>query len=61
MFLLEVVSSQLVFKLTLVVLTAIVILTLASQFGQYLYLELTTHFRLQYVLAAIACALILTA
>src|SRR4030095_5882264 len=60
MFLLEVVSAKLIYNLTLIALTAIVVLTLASQFGQYLYLELTTHFRLQYVLVAIICALLLT-
>lgn len=56
----EMVASQLVFILALATLTSIVILTLASQFGRYTYLELTTHFRLQYLLAAIACALVLT-
>jgi len=60
MFLLEVVSSQLIYRLTLVALSSVVVLTLASQFGQYLYLELTTHFRLQYVLVAIVCALLFT-
>ena len=60
MFFLEVVSSQLIYRLTLVALIAVVVLTLASQFGQYLYLELTTHFRLQYVLVAILCALLFT-
>jgi len=60
MFLLEVVSSQLIYRLTLVALIAVVVLTLASQFGQFLYLELTTHFRLQYVLVAIVCALLFT-
>src|SRR6266545_2603236 len=61
MFLLEVVSSQLIYRSTLAVLTTIVVLTLASQFGKHLYLELTTHFRLQYVLVAIACVIVLTA
>jgi len=60
MFLNEVDSSQLIFHLTLVALTAVVVLTLASQFGQYLFLELTTHFRLQYVLVAIFCAVVFT-
>src|SRR6476660_10036349 len=60
MFLIEVVSSQLIFRLTLVTLTSVVVLTLASQFGQYLFLELTTHFRLQYVLVAIVCAVVFT-
>ena len=61
MLLLEVFSSQVVYRLTLAVLVALVLLTLTSQFGQFLYLELTTHFRLQYVLASLACAVTLTA
>jgi len=61
MLLLEVFSSQAVYRLTLAVLVALVLLTLTSQFGQFLYLELTTHFRLQYVLASLACAVTLTA
>jgi len=61
MFLLEVVSSQLVYRSTLTVLTALVVMTLASQFGKYLYIELTTHFRFQYALAAIICTMVLTA
>jgi Uncharacterized protein conserved in bacteria len=60
MFLLEVVSSQLIYRLSLVALITVVVLTLASQFGKYLYLELTTHFRLQYVMVAIVCALLFT-
>jgi endonuclease/exonuclease/phosphatase (EEP) superfamily protein YafD len=60
MFLNGVDSSQLIFRLTLVTLSAVVVLTLASQFGQYLFLELTTHFRLQYVLVAIVCAVVFT-
>ena len=61
MLLLEVFSSQVVYRLTLGVLVALVLLTLTSQFGQFLYLELTTHFRLQYVLASLVCAVALTA
>lgn len=56
MFLFEVLSSPLIYKLTILALTATVLLTLASQFGDYLYLELATHFRLQYVAVAIICA-----
>jgi endonuclease/exonuclease/phosphatase (EEP) superfamily protein YafD len=59
MFLLDLVSSQTVYKFALALLVMLVVLTLASQFGQYIYLELTTHFRLQYVLVAIFCALLL--
>jgi endonuclease/exonuclease/phosphatase (EEP) superfamily protein YafD len=61
MLLIEVFSSPVVYRLTLAVLVALVLLTLTSQFGQFLYLELTTHFRLQYVLASLACAVALTA
>ena len=60
MFLIDAISAVLVYRLTLIVLTTLVLLTLASQFGQFLYLELTTHFRLQYVIASVACAVALT-
>jgi endonuclease/exonuclease/phosphatase (EEP) superfamily protein YafD len=60
MFLVDVFSPTFIYRLTLVVLTILVLLTLASQFGKHLYLELTTHFRLQYVIASIACALVFT-
>jgi endonuclease/exonuclease/phosphatase (EEP) superfamily protein YafD len=61
MFLFQVLSSQLVYRATLLTLTTIVVLTLATQFGKYLYLELTTHFRLQYVIAAVICSVSLIA
>ena len=61
MFLLEVVQSQLVYRSTLAVLTTIVVMTLASQFAKHLYLELATHFRLQYVLLGITCVIVLSA
>lgn len=60
MFILDIITAVFVYRLTLLVLTLLVLLTLASQFGQYLYLELTTHFRLQYVIASVACAVVLT-
>ena len=60
MAILDVFTSQLIYKLTLALLTTLVLLTLASQFGRPLYLELTTHFRLHYVLVALLCALVLT-
>jgi endonuclease/exonuclease/phosphatase (EEP) superfamily protein YafD len=60
MFLRDFVLAQLVYKFALASLILLVILTLASQFGAYAYLELTTHFRLQYFLGAIVCALLLT-
>lgn len=55
MFLTELVSHQLLYKLTAVILISILALTMASLFGRHLYLELTTHFRLQYALTASAC------
>jgi len=57
----DVFTTQLVYQLTLLVLTALVLLTLASQFGKHLYFELTTHFRLQYILGALLCTIVLTA
>lgn len=60
MFLRDLVFSQPIYKFALTSLILLVILTLASQFGTYAYLELTTHFRLQYFLGALICALLLT-
>ena len=60
MFLIEVVRPEFIYRLVRVALIVLVLLTLASQFGKYLYLELTTHFRLQYVLAAVLCAVVFT-
>lgn len=60
MFLRDLVFSQPIYKLALSSLILLVVLTLASQFGTYAYLELTTHFRLQYFLGALLCALLLT-
>ena len=40
-------------------LFAVLILTLISLFGHYAYLELATHFRLQYALASLACIILL--
>lgn len=48
-----------IYRLTLAVLTTTVLLTLTSQFGRFYLLELTTHFRLQYVLVALVCAVVL--
>ena len=53
------VATQFLYKLMIGVISGLVILTLASQFGKYLYLELTTHFRLQYLIAAVVCALLM--
>ncbi|HEY6803990.1 MAG TPA: endonuclease/exonuclease/phosphatase family protein [Pyrinomonadaceae bacterium] len=61
MFLVDAIPKVFVYRLTLAALTVLVLLTLASQFGQFVYLELTTHFRLQYVLASLVCAIVLVA
>ena len=58
MLLRDLVFSQPIYKFALTSLIVLVILTLASQFGTYAYLELTTHFRLQYFLGAVVCALL---
>ena len=46
------ISTQLIHKLLVVLLVILWLLTLVSLFGHHLYLELATHFRLQYALAA---------
>ncbi len=46
----------LIYKFTVFTLTCVVVLTLLSQFGNHLYLELTTHFRLQYIIASLVVA-----
>jgi endonuclease/exonuclease/phosphatase (EEP) superfamily protein YafD len=58
MFFRDLIFSEPIYKFALTSLILLVILTLASQFGTYVYLELTTHFRLQYFLGAIICALL---
>ena len=55
MFLLQLVASQFILKLTLAVLIVVSTLTLISFFGHHVYLELATHFRLQYALASTLC------
>lgn len=51
----ELISSQLTNKLALAVLIVVSTLTLVSLFGHHAYLELATHFRLQYALASTVC------
>jgi endonuclease/exonuclease/phosphatase (EEP) superfamily protein YafD len=60
MFPFELVSPELVYKLVMAPLIFILILTLISLFGRYPYLELATHFRLQYALASFAYTILLT-
>ncbi len=59
MFLIELVSYQLIYKLVVVVRVLVLVLSVASLFGRYLHLELTTHFRMQYSLAALFCIVLL--
>lgn len=49
------------YLLVAVATVAVAAFTLASLFGRHPYLELTTHFRLQYALAASVCLILLTA
>lgn len=53
------ISTQLIHKLLVVLLIILWLLTLISLFGHHVYLELATHFRLQYALAASACVVLL--
>ena len=52
-------SAQGIYRLTVVVLIAVWCLTLISFFGHHAYLELATHFRLQYAFLSAACILLL--
>ena len=52
------VSSQLIYRLTAITLITVLTLTLISLFGHHVYLELATHFRLQYALLSVACILL---
>ena len=53
------VSTQSIHKLTVVALITVWTFTLISLFGHHAYLELTTHFRLQYAFVSTACILLL--
>ena len=53
------ISTQLIYKLLVVLLIILWLLTLISLFGHHVYLELATHFRLQYALAASICLVLL--
>ena len=55
----QLVTPQRVYLLVAVASVAVSAFTLASLFGRHSYLELATHFRLQYALAASACVLLL--
>lgn len=53
------ITSQRIYFFVVVTSVAVSAFTLASLFGRHSYLELATHFRLQYALAASACVILL--
>jgi endonuclease/exonuclease/phosphatase (EEP) superfamily protein YafD len=61
MLLFEVVPPQTIYRLVAALLTVVCILTFVSFFGHHVYLELATHFRLQYAVASLACIVFLLA
>lgn len=58
MLLFQFVSSQPVYTLALMALIIVSLLTLMSLFGHHAYLELATHFRLQYALVSSVCIIL---
>jgi len=59
MFATQLLSSNIVYRVVLVAVIVVAVLTLASLFGHHVYLELATHFRLQYTLLSVAAILLL--
>lgn len=57
----QLITSERVYLLVLIASVAVAAFTLASLFGRHPYLELATHFRLQYALAASGCVILLIA
>ena len=55
----QLITGQRIYLWVVIASSAIAGGTLASLFGRHLYLELATHFRLQYALGASVCALLL--
>lgn len=53
------ITTQRIHLLVALTTVAVTAFTLASLFGRHPYLELATHFRLQYALAATACLILL--
>lgn len=51
----KILLPKFLYKLTLLITIAVLALTLLSLFGRYPYLELSTHFRLQYVWISLIC------
>src|SRR5262245_11506930 len=61
MFLPKIELPPLTQKLTFLILGIVVVLSLVSLLGRYPFLELTTHFRLQYAIASVFCLVSLAA
>jgi endonuclease/exonuclease/phosphatase (EEP) superfamily protein YafD len=61
MFLFELVSPQAIYRLIAALVIVVCVLTFISFFGHHVYLELATHFRLQYAVASLACVILLSA
>lgn len=59
MFLFDLISPQTIYKLVAALLIVVCVLTFISFFGHHVYLELATHFRLQYAVASLACVVLL--
>jgi endonuclease/exonuclease/phosphatase (EEP) superfamily protein YafD len=57
----ELVSPQLIYRLAVVVLVAVLLANVVGLLGRQVYFELATHFRVQYALAALACLVTLIA
>jgi endonuclease/exonuclease/phosphatase (EEP) superfamily protein YafD len=49
--------TALALRAAVAALAAVSLLTIAGEFGRHPYLELSTHFRLQYAIGAVLCAL----
>lgn len=61
MFLFGLVSPQTIYRLVAALLILVCVLTFLSFFGHHVYLELATHFRLQYAVASLVCVVLLSA
>lgn len=61
MFLFALVSPNTIYRLVAALLIVVCVLTFISFFGHHVYLELATHFRLQYAVASLACVVLLSA
>jgi endonuclease/exonuclease/phosphatase (EEP) superfamily protein YafD len=59
MFPLQLVSPQIIYKFVIAILVIVSAFTLISLFGRHAYLELATHFSLQYALISSVCIILL--